>query len=384
MRGRVRIAVVDTYYPAFLEQYYRARPGLARKPYREQLAALIDRCFGTADAYSWHLNELGHEAIDLVANCAPLQLRWAAERRGPGRLRRMLAHAPLISRVLARDPVLQEIAIAQIEAQPSEVVYVQNLSFFNRANLDLLRGQGRLLVGQISSEPPADEQLRGFDLLLTSFPHFVERFRSRGVDSELLQIGFYERVLDRLRDRRTDPGPDAQRPHALSFVGGVDPRYSQHRAGAELLERVAAELPLEVWGYGAEGLAADSALCRAYRGEAWGIDMYRVLARSRIVVNRHGPVAAGYANNMRLFEATGAGAMLVTEAAPNLADYFEPGHEVVTYDGPADLMEKLRHYLEHDRERIAIATAGQQRTLRDHTYAQVMARLSEILEARLP
>jgi spore maturation protein CgeB len=86
---------------------------------------------------------------------------------------------------------------------------------------------------------------------------------------------------------------------------------------------------------------------------------------------------------MRLFEATGAGAMLITEAAPNLADYFEPGREVATYDGPADLMEKLRHYLEHDRERIAIATAGQQRTLRDHTYAQVMARLSEILEARL-
>ena len=375
--------MVDTYYPVFLEEHYRVRPELAARTYREQLAALIDRCFGTADAYSRHLNELGHEAIDVVANCAPLQLRWAAERRGPGRLRRMVARAPLIRRALARGPVLQEIAIAQIEAQRSEVVYVQNLSVFNRANLVLLREQGRLLVGQISSEPPADEQLRGFDLLLSAFPHFVERFRALGVDSEFLQIGFYERVLDRLRDRRIDPGPEAQRPHALSFVGGIDPRYSQHRAGTELLERVAAELPLEVWGYGAEGLAADSALRRAYRGEAWGIDMYGVLARSRIVVNRHGPITAGYANNMRLFEATGAGAMLITEAAPNLADYFEPGHEVVTYDGPADLMEKLRHYLEHDEERKRIAAAGQARSLRDHSYRKVIARLSEILKARL-
>jgi spore maturation protein CgeB len=379
----VRIAVVDTYYPVFLEEHYRVRPELAGRTYREQLAALIDRCFGTADAYSRHLNELGHEAIDVVANCAPLQRRWAAERRRPGRLRRMVARAPLIRRALAHDSVLREIALAQIEAQRSEVVYVQNLSFFNRANLDLLRGQGRLLVGQTSSEPPADEQLRGFDLLLSSFPHFVERFRALGVDSEFLQIGFDERVLDRLWDRRIDPGPEAQRPHALSFVGGIDPRYSQHRAGAELLERVAAELPLEVWGYGAEGLAADSALRRAYRGEAWGIDMYGVLARSRIVVNRHGPIAAGYANNMRLFEATGAGAMLITEAAPNLADYFEPGHEVVTYDGPADLMEKLKHLLEHDEERKRIAAAGQARSLRDHSYGKVIARLSEILEARL-
>jgi hypothetical protein len=204
-----------------------------------------------------------------------------------------------------------------------------------------------------------------------------------GVESEFLQIGFYDRVLERLRDQGVDPSPDAERPHALSFIGGIDPRYSAHRAGVELLERVSAQLPLGVWGYGADGLAEDSALRRAYRGEAWGLDMYRFLARSRIVVNRHSAAAEGFANNMRLFEATGTGALLVTEAAPNLRDYFEPGREIVTYDHPDALMEKLSHYLDHDAERIANASAGQRRTLRDHTYTRVMARLSEILEARL-
>jgi spore maturation protein CgeB len=111
--------------------------------------------------------------------------------------------------------------------------------------------------------------------------------------------------------------------------------------------------------------------------------MYRALAQSRIVVNRHSTAAEGFANNMRLFEATGTGAMLVTEAAPNLADFFEPGQEVVTYDGADDLMQKLGHYLEHDGERRAIAAAGQARTLRDHTYARLMARLAGILEVHL-
>jgi hypothetical protein len=379
----VRIVVLDTYYPAFLEQHYRDRRGLAGMPYPEQLASLIDRCFGTSDAYSHHLRKLGHRADDLIGDCLPLQLRWAAERGRPGALRRLIARAPLIPPRFARDPLLQKIALAQIEAQRSDIVYLQNLSFFSRANLDLLREQGRLLVGQISSEPAEDEQLRSFDLLLTSFPHFVERFRAMGVKNEFLQIGFYERVLDRLREQGIDPSAETERPHALSFVGGIDPRYAQHRAGAELLERVAAQLPLEVWGYGVEGLAGDSSLRYAYRGEAWGIEMYRVLARSRIVVNRHGPVAAGYANNMRLFEATGAGAMLFTEAAPNLADYFKPGSEVVTYDGPDELMDKLRYYLDHEEERRRIAAAGQARTLRDHTYAKVIARLGEILAGRL-
>ena len=84
----MRIAIVDTYYPVFLHEHYLSRPGLERKAYGEQLASLIDRCFGTADAYSRHLNELGHDAIDLIVNCEPLQLRWAAEHGRPGRLRR--------------------------------------------------------------------------------------------------------------------------------------------------------------------------------------------------------------------------------------------------------------------------------------------------------
>ena len=36
-----------------------------------------------------------------------------------------------------------------------------------------------------------------------------------------------------------------------------------------------------------------------YRGEAWGLDMLRVLAESRIVLNRHAPIQYRNANNMR-------------------------------------------------------------------------------------
>ena len=381
----MRIVIVDTYYPAFLREHYEREPGLERRPYREQLDSLMSRFFGTSDAYSHHLRELGHDAIEIVPNCSPLQMRWAAENGRPGRLRRARARLPRKPRArptLAGDPLLQEIAIAQIEAHEADVVYAQDLHFFTRPNLDLLRRQGRLLAGQIATEWADENLVKGFDLILTSFPHYVERFRALGVGSEKLQIGFYERVLDRLRRDGVDPSPGAFRPHGIAFVGGLE--ASQHIARAELLEQIASRMPLEFWGYGSEKLADDSALRLAYRGQAWGIEMSRVLAESRIVINRHGEVSEGYANNMRLFETTGTGALLMTEAAPNLTDYFEPGREVVSYDDPEDLMGKLAHYLEHDDERISIAAAGQARTLRDHTYARVMASLAGTLEARLP
>jgi spore maturation protein CgeB len=109
--------------------------------------------------------------------------------------------------------------------------------------------------------------------------------------------------------------------------------------------------------------------------------MYRVLARAGIAINRHIAAAEGYANNMRLFEATGVGAMLLTEQAPNLDRLFEPGREVVAYDGVDDLIDKLRHYLADADARRAIARAGQERTLAEHGYQARMQELDGVLEA---
>jgi spore maturation protein CgeB len=111
--------------------------------------------------------------------------------------------------------------------------------------------------------------------------------------------------------------------------------------------------------------------------------MYRVLARSRIVVNRHIDVAEGHANNMRLYEATGSGALLLTDPGHNLGDLFEPGVEVIVYESADDLVAKLRHHRDHDDERRRVAAAGQARTLRDHTYERRMGELAGILESRL-
>ena len=364
----MRIAVVDTYYPAFVAEHYRRRPELRRAPYREQLDALLARSFGTSDAYSHNLRELGHEAADLPVSCLELQAAWAREHES-GSLLRLAGRLPTRVGVAARLRFLNRVAKAQIAKLDPQVVYLQDLWFFSRADLDGFRREGRLVVGQIASRPPGFDVMRGFDLITTSFPHFVPRFREAGIDTEYFKIGFDERVLDRL-------GTTGERPYPLTFIGGLDPTV--HGEGVALLERLSARVPIDVWGYGAR-----SSRVAGYHGEAWGLDMYEVLARSRISLNRHIGVAEGHANNMRLFETTGVGALLLTEAAPNLADLFAPGEEVVAYEDEDDLVEKIEHYLEHDEERAAIAAAGQRRTLGEHTYRRRMAELAGLLEQRL-
>jgi len=58
---------------------------------------------------------------------------------------------------------------------------------------------------------------------------------------------------------------------------------------------------------------------------------------------------------------------------------FEPGREVVAYRTPDECAELIRHYLDDPAERTAIAQAGHQRTLKEHTYARRMAELVRLV-----
>jgi spore maturation protein CgeB len=355
----MRILIFDTCYPAFLASHYSERPELKDATYDVQWRALMDRFFGTSDAYSHFLGELGHEAREVVVNCRPLQSAWAREHRV--RLQGGIWHGD------------RKVVLHEVEEFGPDVVYVQDLSVFGPRTLRALRARSHLLVGQIASAVPRRRDLTLYDLLLTSFPHFVGRFRDAGIASEYLRLGFDPRVLGHVRGQARTTG--------IVFIGALS--QGPHAKGNELLERVAQRLPVDFWGYGADRWPRGSAIARRYRGEAWGLDMYRVLASSGIALNRHSEIAEDHANNMRLYEATGVGTLLITDAKSDLSDLFDPGDEVVTYASEGELVERIDHYLEHDTERRRIARAGQERTLREHTYRSRMSELVDILGRHL-
>jgi spore maturation protein CgeB len=369
----MKIVIVDTYYPTFLAHIYAQEKWLAAADYQAQLQALLDACFGTSDFYSRHLNELGCEALDIIVNCVALQRTWARANKVPLsqlalKTPRCLFRLPVLGKILDRLPGLIGVAVAQIKAANPDVLYCQDLSFFPGEVISELKRHVRLVVGQIAYPLPAESLLSGYDLILTSFPHFVDRLRRLGLNSEYFRIGFDERVLSLMGDVKKDI--------ELSFVGGIS---SHHRGSNSLLEYLSEYTPIRVFGYGARTLPPTSPIIRRHAGEVWGLSMYRTLARSRITLNRHIDVAENYANNMRLFEATGTGSMLLTDRKDNLSDLFEIGKEVVAYSSKEEAAELVGHYLDHPEEAEDIAAAGRARTLRDHTYSQRMQELVPIL-----
>ena len=104
--------------------------------------------------------------------------------------------------------------------------------------------------------------------------------------------------------------------------------------------------------------------------------MYQVLRRSRITLNSHIDMAGNEAGNMRLFEATGVGAFLLTDFKDNLDTLFAPDREVAVWRSIDDCLKAIDRHIGDDTGRAAVAHAGHMRTVAQHTYRH---RTAEIL-----
>lgn len=375
----MRFLIVNTDYPGFLRWLYAQHPGLGDEPYDTQMDVRIHSLFGVADFYSKNLRKLGHEAWEIFVNNEPMQMAWAKE-NGVGlpddrswqfRFRRGII--PWISRV-PRQGWVYEILAAQIRHHRPDILLIQTMDFMDTVFLNEIKGNVRLSMGQHpATELSNSRDWSCYDLVISSFPPTVQWFLQRGIPAELHRLGFEPEVLSYLNHERTE----ALIP--ISFVGSLS---EVHSARVELIKRICKDFDIKVWGPNVKLIGSNSPIRKAYMGQAWGLDMYKILHRSQITLNHHGDVAP-YANNLRLFEATGVGTFLITDWKEDLHEILEPGREVVAYGSPEECIELIRYYMEHVTERQALANAGQQRTLREYTFYGRMQELLEIVNRYL-
>lgn len=82
--------------------------------------------------------------------------------------------------------------------------------------------------------------------------------------------------------------------------------------------------------------------------------------------------------NQRVFDVPACGGFVLTDAREQLGALFEIGREAAVYADPAEIPDRVRHYLAHPGERGRIARAARARVLAGHTYKH---RLRELLSA---
>jgi spore maturation protein CgeB len=396
----MRILVLNSDYPRFQAWLYRGQPGLENAPYAAQMATRNASLFGLVDFFSRNFAVLGHPAADIHVNNPWLQAAWAREHgimaeppQPPGATERKAPPAWLqraatpfkpILRPFARkvglspslDAQAESIVLAQVEEFKPDLVLNQDVFYVDAALMRRIKGIGNpILIGQVGIEPSRGVDWSVYDLMISQLPRIVQFFRTLGVRSEVCHLAFEPAILDALP---AAPAADIE----VSFVGSVSVDHQQRIA---LLEAVARRYDLKLWGSRPPTLPASSPLHRCFQGEVWGTEMYQVLRRSRIALNSHIDMAGREAGNMRLFEATGVGAFLLTDFKDNLHTLFAPDREVAVWRSIDDCLAAIDRHLGDDKDRAEIAHAGQARTMAQHTYrhrAVEILGFAEIIRAR--
>lgn len=75
---------------------------------------------------------------------------------------------------------------------------------------------------------------------------------------------------------------------------------------------------------------------------------------------------------MRVFDVLACGAFVLADGSEELGELFNVGGEVAAYRDDAEVPALVEHFLKSPSERLAIAKAGRERVLRDHTMGNRM------------
>ena len=259
---------------------------------------------------------------------------------------------------------LEEILLAQIEDHRAEVFYNTDPMRYGDAFLEKLPGSVKRTIAWRAAPSRGGAFLK-HDLVVNNFPGLLAEYERQGARTAFFSPS---------HDPAMDPyAANQDRPIDVLFVGS----YSQHhQKRARMLEALAAqrsrynivmhfavsrlvklaETPAG-WVGPLRKHRRPKDIRAVARGPIFGRELLDALGQAKIVVNGEIDMMAGDRGNMRIWEALGCGAALVSDDG-RYQSGMEPGRHFLTYSGVEDMLSKVERLLRNADERREIASQG--------------------------
>jgi spore maturation protein CgeB len=406
----MRLVRITTNYPTYIKDFYSKNPHLKDASYVSQHREMMKEGFGWADFWDRALEPIGYEVTNYIANAEIMQKQWAAENH----------------LLINQNNWFEEIILAQIKKFQPDILFVDDYISFSKdflVSLKTICSSIKLTLGWCGAPFKSSDIFSAYDIVLSNIPELVLYFQECGFQAKYVRHAFSPSVLK---------GIDLNRPKDInfSFIGSILPGKSLHNQRINLIKKLIKDVDLELFchvphhGYvdkfldplkevtyaSIQNLAKvanikkilkqipkiknyvdlnessislkylDTEIVSKAKPPLFGLEMFQVLASSKISLNNHIDISRNSASNMRLFEVTGVGTCLLTDWKPNLQEIFDIDREIVTYSSIEECVEKIRWLLNNPRAIEAIAKAGQTRTLKDHTFDNRALVLDEIMQ----
>lgn len=350
----MKILVADSVYPSALTSL---RDRSEESSVDESL-----RNLGSGAPYKSAFELLGHEVDRVVVNRRLLDFDVSHSLRNMIELTRpeAIARVPILgARLLSSGPLVKELAVATKALRP-DLIYVLNPNLFPYQALDEIRQENKeiFIAAQISSPLPPGEFLRGYDVVFSALESNLRKLREIGVRAERTNLGFENQSL-------IQPIEWLKRTKDVSFIGSVG-RHHKSSTLPLLKALDEAGVELNIFSPQSANFFRRNGLSHRYRGLAFGNEMLRVLADTKIALNRHAKFADATVLNLRSFEATGMGAALLTENTLAAKTVFGQGAALL-YESPSDAAALAKRFLYDEGVLSKIAARGREITLDRHS-----------------
>jgi hypothetical protein len=265
---------------------------------------------------------------------------------------------------LARTSTLDQILLAQIEDHRTEVFYNLDPMRFGDDFINRMPGHVRKTIAWRAA-PSAGGRFFQHDLLVNNFPSILETYRQAGA-----KVAYFSPAHDPAMD---EYAVNKDRPIDVLFVG----TYSRHHfVRAQLLDCVSAlrsemsvalhldksrftalaESPLGLLGPLKQFRRSKNIIATS-EGPVFGRDLLRVLSAAKIVVNGAIDMAGSERGNLRIWEALGCGAALISDEG-KYPNGMSPQKDFAVYANVDSAIGQIRTLSRDDGLRSQISGSG--------------------------
>ena len=337
---------VQLTYDTLLADIYGKDQSLKFESYDFQLQRILSTRFSFSHFLVEELKNLGLETKVVLPNAISLQNQWAKENNASSST---------------------EVLVEQIEHFKPDILYIVGaIRTLDSTLLRKLKHKPRITIGWLGSNIPPETDWSEFDCILSGLPELRKTAIELGAKHS---FEFYPGIPHSIFSKFSTINPNPI--YDMVFVGSCN--QVQHKKRASYLEFLA-EQEINLGLY----LSGDTShlspiLQRKNKGPLFGIQMLNKIYESKISFDCRASHTFGLRDigkeqtvNMRLFESTAVGSMLLTEDFADLDQLFVKGQEIITFKCQNDLSDKIRFYLSNDALRRDIAEHGRNACIKKH------------------
>jgi hypothetical protein len=358
-----KIVQIESFYEKFLESFLLQNPFLSNLPYKNQIQTLFDSGWSSGQNVVPYLNPSQWESHYLIPTCEWLQRSWALENGLP-------LGIPL-------DLIL----FHQLQTISPDVIYLSDIPCFNFGLLDALNKKP-FVVGWHATALNPNIQWSRIDLVLSGIKAIRNRALELGAKSaeEFMSASPNYRQLT----LNSSLGVSAIVGFAGSFFGGL------HEVRARLLFETGSRLTnKKIDIFTGNPFCDPNVGFVKFHPPVFGSEVVTQYSKCDIVLDIRAdfglPGEEMYhreTSNMRIFEATRAGTLLLAENCSNLDKYFEIDQEIVTFSSSEEMLDKINYYLDdrNIKERLNISKQGYKRTISEHSIEKRAEWFGKIIE----